>query len=71
VDFITQLPKSQENTQIMVVVDRFTKMAHFIGLPENTTAKTVPQTFLREVWRYHGLPSEIISDMDAKFAGEF
>ena len=31
-DFITQLPESQGKTQIMVVVDRFTKMAHFIGL---------------------------------------
>jgi len=30
-DFITQLPESQGQTQIMVVVDRFTKMADFIG----------------------------------------
>jgi len=40
-DFITQLRESQGYTQIMVVVDRFTKMAHFIGLPTNTTAKDV------------------------------
>jgi len=55
----------------MVVVDRFTKMAHFIGLHENATAKDVADTFLREVWKLHGLPTEIISDMDAKFSGEF
>jgi len=55
----------------MVVVDRFPKMAHFIGLPENATAKDVGDTFLREVWKLHGLPTEIISDMDAKFSGEF
>jgi len=55
----------------MVVVDRFTKMAHFIGLHENATAKDVVDTFLREVWKLHGLPTEIISDMDAKFSGEF
>jgi len=55
----------------MVVVDRFTKMAHFIGLHENATAKDVADTFLREVWKLPGLPSEIISDMDAKFSGEF
>ena len=55
----------------MVVVDRFTKMAHFIGLSENATAKDVAYTFLREVWKLHGLPTEIISDMDAKFSGEF
>jgi len=66
-DFITQLPESQGYTQIMVVVDRFTKMAHFIGLPTNATAKDVANVFLREVWKLHGLPTEIISDMDAKF----
>jgi len=55
----------------MVVVNRFTKMAHFIGLHENATAKDVADTFLREVWKLHGLPTEIISDMDAKFSGEF
>ena len=70
-DFTTHLPESQGHTQIMVVVDRFTKMAHFIGLSENATAKDVADTFLREVWKLHGLPTEIISDMDAKFSGEF
>jgi len=55
----------------MVVVDPFTKMAHFIGLNENASAKDVAATFLREVWKLHGLPTKIISDMDAKFSGEF
>ena len=54
----------------MVVVDRFTKMAHFIGLNEKATAKDVADTFLREIWKLHGLPTEIILDMDAKFSGE-
>ena len=71
VDFITQLPESRGKTQIMVVVDRFTKMAHFIGLETNATARDVADTFLKEVWKLHGLPSEIISDMEAKFSGEF
>ena len=70
-DFITQLMESQGCTQMMVVVDRFTKMAHFIGLATDATAKDVGDTFLREVWRLHGLPSEIISDMDPKFYGKF
>ena len=55
----------------MVVVDRFTKMAQFIGLEEKATARDVADVFLREVWKYHGLPTEIISDMNAKFAGKF
>jgi len=55
----------------MVVVDRFTKMAHFIGLYENAKAKDFADTFLWEVWKLPGLPTEITSDMYAKFSGEF
>jgi len=55
----------------MVVVDRFTNMAHVIGLQENATAKEVGDTFLREVWKLHGLPTELISDIEAKFSSEF
>ena len=55
----------------MVVVDQFTKMAHFIGLPTKATAKEVTNVFLRKVWKLHGLPMKIISDMDATFSGEF
>jgi len=53
-DFITQLRESHGKTQIMVVVDRFTKIAHFIGLHENATAKDIAYTFLREVWKLDG-----------------
>jgi len=55
----------------MVVVDKFTKMAHFIGLQENATTKDVADTFFRDVWKLHRLLTEIILDMDAKFSGEF
>ena len=55
----------------MVVVDRFTKMAHFIGFETNANARDFADTFLKEVYSLHSLPSEIISDMDAKFSGEF
>jgi len=67
---MTQLPESQVQTQIMVVVAHFTKMAHFIGLGTNVTAKDVADTSLKEVWKLHGLPSEIVSDMDSKFSAK-
>ena len=70
-DFITQLPESQGCTQTMVVVDRFTKMSHFISLVKDATAKEVADTFHQEVWRLHALPSKIILDMDVRFSGEF
>jgi len=46
-------------------------MAQCIGLHENATAKDIADTFLRDVWKLHGLPTKIISDMDAKFSGPF
>jgi len=55
----------------MVVVDRFTKIAHFSGLHENATAKEVAEACLQQVWKLHGLSSEIISDIEMKFGGEF
>jgi len=68
---ITQLPESQGKTQLNVVVDGLTQMAHLVGRHENATAKNVANTFLREFWKLHRLPTEIISDMDVKFSGEF
>jgi len=53
----------------MVVVDRFTKIAHFIGLATNTTAKDVADTFVKEVWKLHGPSSEIVSDIEVKVSG--
>jgi len=49
-DYITPLPESEGKTQIIVVVEGFTKIAHFIGLHQNATLKDVADTILREVW---------------------
>ena len=48
-DFMTWQPESQGRTQIMVVVDRFAKMAHYIGLEQNATANDVANVFQRDV----------------------
>jgi transposase InsO family protein len=67
-DFITDLPESSGCDQLWVVVDRFTKMAHFIPLQKDgkTTADLV-KIFAREIWKLHGLPLDIISDRDSRF----
>ena len=70
-DFITDLPKSRDKTVIMVIVDRFTKMAHFIPLRMLPTAQITADIFFREIFRLHGLPEEIISDRGTQFASEF
>jgi len=48
-DFITDLPDAKEYNQYWVVVDRFTKMAHFISL-KNAKVKELAGIFLRGIW---------------------
>jgi IS30 family transposase len=70
-DFIVKLPESQGHDSILVVCDRFSKMAHFIHTMEMTTAKGLAKLFRDNVWKLHGLPESIISDQGPQFAAEF
>jgi len=67
-DFITKLPLAQGYDSILVVVDRLTKMAHFIPTTEKTTAGGLARLFRDNVWKLHGLPESIISDRGPQFA---
>jgi len=49
IDFITDLPNAKGYNQCWVVVDRFTKMAHFIAL-KNRKVKELAGIFVREIW---------------------
>ena len=70
-DFITELPESEGCDQLWVVIDRFTKMAHFLPLQkEGKTAADLAVIFAREIWKFHGLPTDIVSDRDSRFTSE-
>jgi hypothetical protein len=69
-DFITDLPESEGATMILVVVDRFTKMAHFIPISKKDSP-TVARAYLENVWKYHGFPEDVVSDRDGTFTGQF
>ena len=66
-DFITSLPQSGRSNCILVVVDKFSKYAHFIPLTHPFTAPSVAKVYLSEVYRLHGLPVAMISDRDPIF----
>jgi hypothetical protein len=71
-DFIEQLPETADGySSVWVVVDRFTKMSHFIPLKGKPDAHQLATIFAREVWRLHGLPSDIVSDRDSRFTSKF
>ena len=66
-DFITKLPLAQEYNSILVIVDRFTKMAHFIPTTERMSVEGLAWLFRDNVWKLHGLPDNIISDREPQF----
>ena len=61
-DFIMKLPLAQGYNSILVVVDRFTKIAHFILTTEKTSTEGLAQLFRDNMWKLHRLPNSIISD---------
>ena len=67
-DFITKLPIAQGYDSILVVVDRLTKMVHFIPTTEKTSVEGLARLFRDNVWKLYGLPKSIISDRGPQFA---
>ena len=74
-DFVEGLPKSEGYNVILVMVDRFTKYAHFIPLkhPYNApyNAATVARGVFDNVIKLHGLPQTIVLDRDKIFTSAF
>jgi hypothetical protein len=71
-DFIVRLPKTTRgNDSIWVIVDRLTKVAHFIPYKIGMTLDNLAKLYIKEIVRLHGIPKTITSDRDPRFVSKF
>lgn len=70
-DFITNLPPSNDHSIIMIVVDRFSKSAHFGTLPAKYFAYQAAGRFAKMICKLHGYPRSIICDRALIFLSKF
>ena len=67
-DFITHLSVSEDCSTVWVIMDHYTKMAHFVPLKNALiTSKGCAKPFLANVWNLHGLSSNSVLDRDPLF----
>ena len=71
-NFILGLPKIEKNKDsIFVVIDRFSKMTHFVPCNEINNDTHIGELYFKEVTRLHGIPKFIVSARDTKFISHF
>lgn len=69
-DFVEGLPLSGGSNSILVVVDKYSKFAHFLPLRHPFTAASVARVFMDHIYKLHRLPKSIISDRDRVFTSK-
>ncbi|XP_060969706.1 uncharacterized protein LOC133036944 [Cannabis sativa] len=71
-DFVTGLPKTtKQHDAIWVVIDRYTKSAHFLPVRMTYSMDHFAELYVNEIVRLHGAPYSIVCDRDARFTSSF
>ena len=74
-DFITDLPPSKKRGKtyncILVIVDRYTKMAHYVPSRKNLDAGELADVFVSKYFRHHGALASIVTDRGTLFTSKF
>ncbi len=70
-NLITGLPLSNRFDDLLVVVDRLSKMAHYIPTTTDVTSKGIARLFFDNIFRLHGIPDSVVSDRGTQFTSDF
>ena len=71
-DFVVGLPRTQRgHDSIWVIVDRLTKVAHFIPVKVTYGGDKLAQLYVDNILKLHGIPSRIVSDRGPQFTARF
>ena len=71
-DFVTHLSRTlRRHDAVWVIVDWFTKLAHFLAVWMTFTLEEFCRLYIREIVRLHGVPVSIVLDRDPRFTTHF
>ena len=71
-DFIMGLPRTKSGyDSIWVMVDRLTKVAHFVPVKTTYTSAKLAEIYMKIIVCLHGVPKSIVSDRGTQFTSHF
>jgi transposase InsO family protein len=71
-DFTVGLPTTQSGyDSIWVIVDRFSKVAHFIPVKNTYKGPKLAELYVARIVCLHGVPKKIVSDRGTQFTSRF
>ena len=73
VDLLGPITKDKITGDDMIVVisDKLTKQIHLVSTTQDIDAERTADIYLKNVWKYHGVPKKVISDRGPQFASKF